>query len=139
MQKRRARNIGSVQRSRLDRTVKRRAKQRLFTASERYPRQSERTEHKVAMRDKYMDQVALDKLQGLETGHICRAHYKKLKPRQAPQYQPRKELMRTADSYRGARLNAVRGPRKSLVLRDLRQSTGETRSQMDRRRMLEAV
>lgn len=140
MQKRRARNIGSVQRSRLYRAVKRRSKQRHLTVIERYPRQSsERIEHKTAMREKYIDQVALDKLQGLESGRICRALYRKLKPRQAPQRQPRPNPLRTASSYRGARLNAVRGSRKSLVLRGLRKSTGETRSQVDRRRILEAV
>lgn len=103
-----------------------------------------RSRAKSVARTEYLEQIELDKLNGLENGKVCRESYRRLcqKPnlaanasRRSKRYKP----MRTADTYRGAARNAERGPRNSLVLKALRKASGETRTDMDRRRMQEAV
>ena len=46
---------------------------------------------------------------------------------------------RPSFTYRGARRKEARGPRLALVLKAHRRELGETRSQADRRRVLEAM
>lgn len=100
---------------------------------------STRSEAKKARHERYLDQVALDKLQGLETGKICRLHYAKLcaRERKPEPKAKRKGKPRAAETYRAAKRIAERGPRRSLILKAERLASGETRSEMDRRRELE--
>jgi len=97
---------------------------------------SQRSERKKLLYQSYLDQVELDKVNGLENGKVCREHYKKLcaKERKPEKRQKRRGPPREADTYRGKRYNDERGPRRSLILKAERLSSGETRSQADRRR-----
>ena len=77
MRKLKQRHIGSVQRSHLAVTVKRRRKQRVLTAQGRLSMMpSPRAAMNARLRKAYLDQVELDKLRGLENGETCRAFYK---------------------------------------------------------------
>lgn len=130
------RHIGAAQRNHIAKTVARRRKHRVASILGRQPAKSPRMLARAAAHETYADRVALDKLQGLETGKICREHYKKLcaKERKPEKRQKRRGPPREADTYRGKRYNDERGPRRSLILKAERLSSGETRSQADRRR-----
>ena len=94
---------------------------------------------KRRLREAMLDQIANDKLMGLEDGKICRAYYKKLKKRDRPPVRKSKDKPREAATYRGARRNDSRGSRRSLALKAQRLASGETRSQADHRRQQEAA
>ena len=127
-------NIGSAQRKGLAVKVARRRKNRAATTYS--ARQSPRMIAKAAAHETYIDQIALDKLNGLESGEACRIQYKKLcaKPKKPEPRQKRRGEPREADTYRGAKRKAQRGTRMALVLKAARLLRGETRSEADRKR-----
>ena len=134
------RHIGSTQRKHLATAVARRRRVADRFVIERSPQPSERAKAKAAAAATYLSQVELDKLNGLENGAVCRAHYRKLmaKAKPAAPQQTRKKLPREADTYRGVRGNSERGPQRSLILKAERIANAETRAQADRRRALAA-
>lgn len=83
---------------------------------------------KRAAYQRYLDQIELDKLNGLESSEVRRAYYAKLPRRPRPASQRSRKTRRTADTYRAQRRIAERGPKKSLLLRAERKRTGLTRS-----------
>lgn len=125
-------NVGSIQRKRLSRKVSRNRRRQLPRRIE----PSKRSQDKSELHEKYLDQVALDKLNGLESGRISRKAYRDAKPQPKPKVQSRGKGPRSPDTYRGARRNAERGTRRALVLKADRLKTGETRRGADRRRYL---
>ena len=98
---------------------------------------SDRSEKKAAARERMLDQIALDKLRGLEDGKICRAYYKALKPKPTAPIKRSKIMRRKAETYRAARRMAQRGSRRSLWCKAERGKRGETRPEFDRRREAE--
>lgn len=97
---------------------KRIAKARI--AGERQDRavESPRMQAKAEAREATLDQIALDKLNGLEEGKVCRKAYKALNAKERPQSRPargnrrfegrRANHARPASSYRHARRNLAR-------------------------------
>jgi len=126
------RNLPSSERAQL-----RKDRMRLHHATQ--PK-SERAQAKELAREKALDQIALDKLNGLENGQACRDAYRAAMKKAAAAWanrregraalRKRKRDMRAADSYRAARENEGRGAR-SKWLKAKRLEAGLTRPQMD--------
>ena len=114
----------------------RRERNKLLKVKDQRLEMSPRMEAKKAAHQAYLDQIELDRLNGLETGRICLRTYReaqrKVRPRIAKSR--RKGSARAADTYRGVRRNAERGSRRSLLLKAERLTRGITRSELDRRR-----
>lgn len=98
---------------------------------------SERSKLKAQRRERMLDQVALDKLRGLDDGKICRAYYKALRPKERPPVRKSKAKPRDSASYRGARRNASRASSRALWCKNERRKRHETRPEFDRRREAE--
>ena len=134
------RHIGAAQRKHLAKSVERRRKHAKSNLLMRTPTTSSpRSVAKAAAHETYIDQVALDKLQGLESGKICHNAYRRPGKWKPETRQKRKNRPRAADTYRGKRTNDERGPRQSLILKAERLRNGETRSEADRRRQQAAA
>lgn len=114
-------------------------RKRLFLQQDPGPA-SERAQAKALAREKALDQIALDKLNGLENGQACRDAYRAAMKKAAAAWanrregraalRKRKRAMRAADSYRAARENEGRGARAKW-LKAKRLEAGLARPQMD--------
>jgi hypothetical protein len=102
------------------------------------PGRSDRSRFKERMRETYVDQVTLDKLNGLELGHFARAAYRETRRTPDPPQAKHRGKPRPREAYRWARKKEERGPRMSLVLKRLRIEHGLSRSEADRLRWQEA-
>lgn len=98
-----------------------------------------RMKARAAVREACVDQITLDKLNGLESGKLCRAAYREERRSAKPAPVQRSKRAhaewpgpRPADTYRGARRKAQRGKCKALIFKAARLRMGITRRQADR-------